>query len=202
MRSAWHRDRTGSTTHNESVTQPSSSIGRPRTPAPGAAAPELRIARLRSHARRLSLSALVLIGVAGATAYFYDNLPEPYENWMLLTAAGALVLLLVMVPYLVWLSHTWTITTRRVIERSGLFGTSQREISHVRGYAIQMRRGILQRLWGAGTLSLSNGVEPPLRLKNVPNAVLVHETLVDQVEVNQILAHRDSQTFGSGSIDT
>ena len=67
MRSAWHRDRTGFTTHNESVTQPSSSIGRPRTPAPGAAAPELRIARLRSHARRLSLSALVLIGVAGAS---------------------------------------------------------------------------------------------------------------------------------------
>ncbi len=182
------------------MTQPSSSIGRPRTPAPGTAAPELRIARLHAHARRLLWSALVLIGVAGATGYFYDNLPAPYENWMLLTAAGVTVLLLVVVPFLVWLSHTWTITTRRVIERSGPFGANHREISHVRGYAIQMRRGILQRLWGAGTLTLSNGVEPPLRLKNIPNAVLVHETLVDQVEVNQILAHRDSQTFGSGSV--
>lgn len=183
------------------MTQPSNSIGRPRTPAPGTSAPELRIARLRSHARRLSWSALVLIAVAGATGFLYGNLAAPFEDWMLLTAAVVLVLLLVVVPYVVWLSHTWTITTRRVIERSGLFGSTHREISHVRGYAIQMRRGILQRLWGAGTLSLSNGVEPAMRLKNIPNAVLVHETLVDQVEVNQILAHRDSQSFGSGSVD-
>ncbi|MDU0366073.1 PH domain-containing protein [Microbacterium sp. KSW4-17] len=182
------------------MTQPSSSIGRPRMPAPGTNAPELRIARLHAHARGLFWSALVLIAVAGATAYFYDNLPAPYENWMLLTAAAVVILLLVVIPFLVWLCHTWTITTRRVIERSGPFGSTQREISHVRGYAIQMRRGLLQRLWGAGTLSLSNGVEPPLRLKNIPHAVLVHETLVDQVEVNQILAHRDSQTFGSGSV--
>lgn len=186
---------------NERVTQPTNYGGRPRTPAPGEAAPERRIARLRGHARRLFWSALVLIAVAGATSYFYDNLPEPFENWMLLTAAGALVLLLVVVPFIVWLSHSWTITTRRVIERAGFFGSTTREISHVRGYAIQMRRGIIQRLWGAGTLTLSNGVEPPLRLKNVPHAVLVHETLVDQVEVNQILAHRDSQAQGSGSVD-
>ncbi len=104
-----------------------------------------------------------------------------------------------VVPYLVWLSHTWTITTRRVIERSGPFGANRREVSHVRGYAIEMRRGICS-VCGAGTLSLSNGVEPPLRLKNIPHAVLVHETLVDQVEVNQILAHRDAQTFGSGAV--
>lgn len=190
-----------SSPQNENVTQPTSYGGRPRTPAPGAAAPERRIARLRGHARRLFWSALVLIGVSGATAYFYDNLPAPFENWMLLTAAGAVVLLLVVLPYVAWLSRSWTITTRRVIERSGFFGSSTREISHVRGYAIQMRRGILQRLWGAGTLTLSNGVEPPLRLTNVPHAVLVHETLVDQVEVNQILAHRDSQSQGSGAVD-
>jgi len=170
-------------------------------PAPGASAPELRIARVRSHARRLALSALVLIGVAGATAYYYDNLPAPFENWMLVTAAAVVVVLLVVIPYLAWLSRSWTITTRRVIERSGLFGSRRQEISHVRGYAIQMRRGVLQRLWGAGTLTLSNGVEPPLRLKNVPHAVLLHETLVDQVEVNQILAHRDSQAFGSGAVE-
>ncbi len=144
------------------------------------------------------MSAVILIATAGATAYFYDNLPAPFEDWMLLSVAGAIVLFLVVVPYLVWLSRSWTITTRRVIEKSGLFGSRRREISHVRGYAIAMRRGILQRLWGAGTLSLSNGVEPPLRLKNIPNAVLVHETLVDQVEVNQILAHRDSQANGLG----
>ena len=70
----------------------------------------------------------------------------------------------------------------------------RRELAHARGYSIDVRSGILQRMWGAGTLTLSNGVEDPLRLVNVPSVNLVHEALVDQVEVSQILAHRDAQS--------
>lgn len=162
-------------------------------PAPGAPTPELRVARFRGHARRLFWSALVLIAVAGAVGYFYGNLREPFTDWMLLTAAAVVVLLLVVIPWAVWWSHVYTITTRRVIERSGLFATRRRELGHVRGYTVQLRRGPIQRLWGAGTLVLSNGVDAPMRLRNIPHAELVHEVLVDQVEVNQILAHRDAQ---------
>lgn len=163
------------------------------TPAPGAPTPELRVARFRSHARRLVWSAVVLIATAGVCGYFYGNLPAPLEDWMLLAAAGLVVLLLVVVPFLSWWAHVYTITTRRVLERSGVLATRHRELAHVRGYTIQMRRGPIQRLWGAGTLTLSNGIDPPLRLANVPSVGLVHEALVDQVEVNQILAHRDAQ---------
>lgn len=162
---------------------------------PGVPTPELRIARFRGHARRLTWSAFVLIGVAGAVGFFYGNLPAPLENWMLLTAAAVVVLFLVLLPFLSWWSHVYTITTRRVMERAGVFGVRRRELSHVRGYAIQERRGLLQRMWGAGTLVLSNGVDQPLRLANVPSVGLVHEALVDQVEVNQILAHRDAQSY-------
>lgn len=175
------------------MTQPISYGGRPMAPAPGAPTPELRVARFRGHARRLTWSALVLIAVAGATAYFYGNLPAPFEDWMLLAVAAGLVLLLVVLPFLSWWAHVYTITTRRVMERSGILAVRRRELDHVRGYTIQLRRGILQRMWGAGTLTLSNGVDQPLRLVNVPSVELVHEALVDQVEVNQILAHRDAQ---------
>nr|WP_259161763.1 PH domain-containing protein [Microbacterium phyllosphaerae] len=163
-------------------------------PPPGVPTEELLIARFRTHARRLFWSALVLIGVFGATAYFFDNLPAPFENWMLLSAAGALVLLLVVVPYIVWYSRTVTVTTRRVIVRHGIGARSRREMSHARGYTIGVRRGVLQRLWGVGTITLSNGVDEPLRLPNVPTVTLVHETLADQIEVSQILAHRDAQS--------
>ncbi|MGP3535490.1 PH domain-containing protein [Microbacterium sp. RD1] len=175
------------------MTQPTTYGGRPLMPAPGAPTPELRVARLRPHARRLFWSAVVLVAVAAAVGYFYGNLRPPLENWMLLTAAAAVVLLLVVLPWAVWWSHSYTITTRRVIERGGLFRRRRSELTHVRGYTIQLRRGPIQRMWGAGTLILSNGVDAPLRLRNVPSAELVHEVLVDQVEVNQILAHRDSQ---------
>ena len=163
-------------------------------PPPGALSEELLIARFRGHARRLAWSAVLLIAVFGATAYFYDNLPAGFENWMLLSAAGGVLLLGVVIPYVVWLSRTYVITTRRVIVKSGLGSRHRRERTHVRGYTIAVRRGILQRMWGAGTITLSNGVDTSLRLADVPTVTLVHETLVDQIEVNQILAHRDAQS--------
>lgn len=163
-------------------------------PPPGAPAEELVVARFRGHARRLFWSALVLIAVCGAGVYFYGNVPSGFETWMVPAAAAAAVVLLVLVPFLVWLSTSYTITTRRVIVQSGIGARNRRELSHARGYSIAVRRGLIQRMWGAGTITLSNGVDAPLRLVNVPSVNLVHEVLADQVEVNQILAHRDAQS--------
>lgn len=184
----------GEATHNGSVTQPTIIGRRPGAPPRGAPAKELLIARFRGHARRLFWSALVLIALAGATAYFFGNLPEPFEDWMLLAAAGALLVLLVLVPFVVWLSRSYTITTQRVIVSHGLLARQRREMSHVRGYTISVRRGPLQRLWGSGTIALSDGRTADLRLRNIPHVTLVHETLADQVEIGQILAHRDAET--------
>lgn len=165
-------------------------------PPPGTPSEELLIARFRSHARRLFWSAVVLIATFGATAYFYGNLPAGLEDWMLLAAAGGLVLVAVVIPYVIWFSKSTTVTTRRVISRHGIGAQNRREMSHARGYTIAVRRGPLQRIWGSGTITLSNGVDSPLRLRNVPNVTLVHETLADQIEVGQILAHRDAQASG------
>lgn len=169
-------------------------------PPPGVPSEELLIARFRSHARRLFWSAVVLIAAFGATAFFYDNLPAGIENWMLLSASGLLVILLVVFPFIIWYSRSTTITTRRVIAHQGIGARQRREMSHARGYTIGVRRGPLQRLWGSGTITLSNGVDAALRLPNVPNVTLVHETLADQIEVGQILAHRDAQG-GSDEFD-
>lgn len=175
------------------MSQPVTLGGRPIAPPPGVPTEELLIARFRSHARRLFWSALVLIGVFGATAYLYDNLPAPWENWMLLAASGVVVAVLVVVPFIVWAVRSYSITTRRIIVRSGAGARRSQELSHARGYTISVRRGLIQRLWGAGTITLNNGVDAPLRLVNVPSVALVHETLADQIEVSQILAHRDAQ---------
>src|SRR5690349_19041919 len=136
------------------MTQPATFGGRPPTPAPGVPTPELRVARFRRHARHLFWPALVLIAVAAAVGFFYGNLPSPLRNWMLLAAAGVVVLLLVLLPFLSWWSRVYTITTRRVMERSGILVARHRELTHVRGYSIQVKRGPIQRMWGAGTLVL------------------------------------------------
>ncbi|CDJ99750.1 conserved hypothetical protein [Microbacterium sp. C448] len=179
------------------MTQPTTYGNRLPAPPPGTAAPERLVARTRGSARRLGWSALVVVAVAGAAGWFYDNLPAPFENWMLLAAAGAVVLLLVVLPWIVWASRTYTITTRRVIARRGVLSRHARELLHSRGYTISLRRGPIQRMWRAGTIILSNGVDEPLRLVNVPDVVLLQEVLADQIEVSQILAHRDAQGMAS-----
>ncbi|WP_336631554.1 MULTISPECIES: PH domain-containing protein [unclassified Microbacterium] len=183
------------------MTQPTAYTGRPLTPAPGVEAKEYRIARVRAHGRRMLWPALVLVAVAAAAGYFAGNLPEPVESWVpegirawiVWPVAGVVVLLLVVAPYVRWLMRTYTVTTRRVVAESGLFSRTRAEISHARGYTIGERRGPVQRLWGSGTLTLTNGVDAPMRLVDIPSVRLMHETLADQVEVSQILAHRDSQ---------
>lgn len=117
---------------------------------------------------------------------------------MLLASAGLVVLLVVIVPWVRWLSRSYTITTRRVIAREGVFARRRREYTHARGYGIEVRRGPIQRMWRAGTITLTNGVDAPLRLVNVPDVALVQEVLADQVEVSQILAHRDAQPSMAG----
>src|SRR5690606_25115300 len=178
---AWVRAsrRTGRQTGK--VTEPSLSE-RPAMPPPGASSPELLVAKLRGSARHLFWSALLLVAVAGATGYFYDNLPAPFGNGVLFAAAGILVILGVLWPWLSWLSRTYTITTRRVIARRGMFGRHRAELSHRRGYTISMRRSLFQRMGRTGTLELAGGVSDPLRLENIPDVALVHETLADQVE--------------------
>jgi len=177
------------------MTQPVGLGGRPIMPPPGAPPAEERlIARFHGSARHLFWSALVLIGVSGATAFFQHNLPAPLQDWMLFAAAGALILLAVIVPFFIWRARSYTVTTRRVIVRTGIGTRNRREMSHARGYTIAVRRGPLQRLTGSGTVTLTNGVDAPLRLVDVPYVALIHETLADQVEVGQILAHRDAQS--------
>jgi membrane protein YdbS with pleckstrin-like domain len=171
--------------------------GRPATP-PTAPAPELLVARVRGHAKRLAWPALLLIAIAGATGYFAGNLPAPFETWMLFAADAVLIVAGVLAPFLLWLSRTYTITTRRVIATQGFLARSRTELSHTRGYTVALRRGVLQRMWGAGTLTLSDGISPPLIMRNVPDATLLHEVLADQVEMSQIQAHRDSQGFSVG----
>ena len=169
------------------------SYRRPATPAPGVPVPELRIATLRPSARHLAWSALLLIVVAGACGYLYGNLPAPFQDWMLLSAGAAVVVLGAVLPWLRWLAHRYTITTRRVIEQTGWLGSTRRELMHLRGYTVTVRRGLHQRLARVGTVSLDDGAGGRMVLRSIPDSDLVHEVLVDQVEVNQILAHRDAQ---------
>lgn len=154
--------------------------------------PEEVVARLRPHARALFWPTVALLVDIAAVSYFADSFPEQWMN-LLLLAGGALVALLFFVfPVLRWLAQNDTITTRRIVIRSGVVVRSRQELLHSRGYDVTVRQAGLQLLFRSGDVLINTGLEHPVVLKDVPNAHLVQSALHDLMEAsfNPIAARR------------
>ncbi|RXZ40580.1 PH domain-containing protein [Agromyces binzhouensis] len=141
------------------------------------------VARLRRHGRILVLPSLLLIAVAGATAYAVPWLDDGWPRLAAIVAGALLVVLGSLLPYLAWLSSRTTVTTRRVIVRRGLFVRVRRELWHRSGYDVQVARSWLQRMSGSGDVRLETGHEVAVVIRDVPKPLQVqaalHELMAD-----------------------
>lgn len=144
--------------------------------------PERILARVRPHGRRLLLPALVLFAVSGAFGWFYGSFAEEWQNLAVLAGAIAAVVLLVLLPYLAWLGHRYTITTRRIIARRGLLVRHRQDVFLARVTDVRLRRGPLQAMVRSGDVRVVAGPDLTLVLHDVPSATLVSALLGDLTE--------------------
>ena len=157
------------------------SIAESGAPAGPASAPERVVVRLRPHARVLFWPSLLFVIVCGAVGYFTFTVPEAWMSIAIALGGAALIILACVFPLAAWLARSMTITTRRVIVRSGLFVRSRQEMLLSRGTAITIRRSWLQTAFRTGDVSIATE-ERPLVLHDVPEPVLVQDTLHDLIE--------------------
>ncbi len=148
---------------------------------------ETVVVRLRPHVRGLVWPVMLLLLVAAATGFFAGTLPEEWMNAAVLVAAGIIVLVGCVIPWLRWMSRSYTITTRRTVVRSGLLVRERRELLHSRASDVTVRASPLQAMVGAGDVRIglySQGgtAEDALVLRDVPSANLVQATLHDLME--------------------
>ena len=173
------------------------SAGQPGAGNPGAdgVVPEAVVARLRPHSRALFWPSLVLIAAVGAAGYFYGSFDEEWMNIAVLAGAGLVVVLLWLLPLLSWLGCHYTITTRRIVLRSGFFVRVRQEMLHSRGYDVTVRKNALQSLFGSGDVEINTGLDHPVVLRDVPGADLVQTALHDLMErsLNPIAARRQQE---------
>src|SRR3712207_4622697 len=134
---------------------------------------ETVVARLRPHARVLFWPSLLLIVLAGATTYLASIVREPWQEIAVLAAGAALAVLLWLLPLLSWLAHRYTITTRRLVIRSGLLVRQRQEILHSRSYDVVVRQNAVQSLFRSGDVHVNTGLERPVVLHDVPGVDLV-----------------------------
>lgn len=149
----------------------------PEPVVPASQPPERVVARVRRHARMLVFPSILLIFVAGATAYGIGIVPE---TWQVLAVVGGGVVALLFgsfLPFLAWLTRRTTITTRRVIARSGIWVRVRQEMLLSRGNDVTVRRTWAQSAFGSGDVRIDTGHEKPLVLKDVPKPSLVQSAL-------------------------
>lgn len=139
--------------------------------------PEIRVAAVRQHARRVILPSLILIAAAGFIGYCFRGLREP-GDWMLWAIlAGVAALIFGLVPIIAWLRHRYQITTVRTISGRGLIRSVKREIAHHQVVKVAMKRSPWQALFGSGTILLTAVNGRIFEVKDVPNAVTVTQAL-------------------------
>jgi uncharacterized membrane protein YdbT with pleckstrin-like domain len=157
--------------------------------------PESVVARLRPHSRALFWPVLVLIADVGAVSYFFGSFTEQWMNLALLAAGAIAALLLFVIPWLAWLARNYTITTRRIVIRSGVLVRTRQELLHSRGYDVSVRRSGLQHLFRSGDVRINTGLEHPVVLRDIPGADLVQSALHDLMEasLNPIAARRQQE---------
>lgn len=158
------------------------------------------IVSTRTHVKALLLPAVVLILVAGLAGYL-SSLPNgdgaAVWRWVIWVIAGVLIVWFTVAPFLRWLLTTYTFTSRRLITRTGVFTRRGHDIPLNRISDISYEKSLLDRVFGCGTLVVSDASElGRVELRDIPRVEQVQLTVSDE------LFHRADRTTPSSDDGT
>ena len=145
-------------------------------------ADEVQVLHMRTHGKVLVPPVLVLlvtsvlVGVAMAAAP-----PEwqPWASWALAGVAAVVIVGWVLLPYLRWLTTTYTVTDRRIITRRGIIHKTGHDLPLARISSAAYERSLLDRMFGCGTLQLTTAAEAPVLLHDIPDVERVHVLMTE-----------------------
>ena len=84
-----------------------------------------------------------------------------------------------LLPLLGWLARNYTITTRRIVLRSGIAVRLRQEVLHTRIRSVTVTRGWLQTLWGTGDVLLDVGSDRQVVLRDLSLPMLIQDAIHD-----------------------
>ncbi|KID29061.1 PH domain-containing protein [Prauserella rugosa] len=131
---------------------------------------------------------LITLGVGSWLAFWIA--PGFDEPWDVVTqiAVGvvALVLLVwrVFTPFVEWRTTHFIVTTDRVIAREGVIKRTGIDIPMGRINSVRFEHGLIDRIFGCGTLIIESASEEPLTFDDIPSVEKVHTYIYRQVNDN------------------
>lgn len=145
-------------------------------------ADEVEILHLRTHGKALVGPVLVLLVTAVLAGVALAAAPpswQPWVNWGFLAIALVIVIGWVVLPYLRWLTTTYTLTNRRIITRRGIVNKTGHDLPLSRINNVAYDRSLLDRMLGCGTLQLTTAAEAPVCLHDIPDVERVHVVMTE-----------------------
>jgi uncharacterized membrane protein YdbT with pleckstrin-like domain len=138
---------------------------------------ETEVFHLHSHFKALFLPILLLLVLAFGCGFAIPALPDswqPWGTWVLVAVALVLFLIGVFLPWLRWVTTTYTFTDRRIITRRGIITRVGHDLPLTRINNISYTRSLLDRVLGCGTLELTTAADEPVVLHDIPRVERIH----------------------------
>ena len=136
----------------------------------------------RTHVKALIGPALVLVLVVAAVI----ALSQVTDSTVVGAVAGAVAVLVVIWwvvrPLVLWLTTTYTFTNRRFIKRSGFIAKEGRTIPLNRISGVDFEIGVIDRIFGCGTLVVSDAsTDGSVLLHDIPRVEEVQLQVADEL---------------------
>lgn len=156
----------------------------------------------RTHWKALVVPVAILLLTCAVAGFVLAVLPSGSAHtalvWVVLVLAAAVIIWFALRPFLVWLTASYTVTDRRLINRSGVFVRKGRDIPLHRINDVSYERGVLDRMLGCGTLVISDASEQGRSvLPDVPDVEALQLRITDL-----LFGDGSSSGVGDGSDDT
>ncbi|ACZ29193.1 membrane-flanked domain protein [Xylanimonas cellulosilytica DSM 15894] len=146
---------------------------------------------LHSHAKAVLWPFVLFLALVAAAVVTLLVSTNDTVTWMVLAVLAAVALAGVLWPWLRWRTHSYTVTSQRIAERSGIVTRVGRDIPLYRINTIAIEKDLVDRVLGCGTLVVTDATEKAgMMLYDVPRVDDVHRT------IQQLLWRQDDGTDG------
>jgi uncharacterized membrane protein YdbT with pleckstrin-like domain len=124
---------------------------------------EYVIFHAHAHWKVLVAPVVVLLACAAGVYVWFTLAPgsirRTWTDWAVVIVASLVVIIWTIAPFIRWASRTDTLTNYRLISRDGVFTRRGRDIPMDRVHAVTYERTLLERLLGAGTLTVQTAAD-------------------------------------------
>ena len=146
---------------------------------------EQTVATTRTHVKVLFVPFAILVIICVAAGFLIAQVGDKGGNkvgWVIVVIAVVLAFLGSILPFLKWLTWTYTLTNKRIVEQKGLLTRTGRVIPLSRVNDVAFEKNLNDRILGCGTLIIHDASEQAgLELRDIPHIEAFHRTVTNLV---------------------